>query len=568
MLKNNGELRIKDVNKNVELRGFVAGKRNLGGLIFVDLRDMYGITQVVFRPEFKDYKLASSLGNEDVINVKGKVVKRESINKDIPTGDIEVIASELSRYSKAKTTPLIIKDKTDALEDIRLKYRYLDLRRPVQKNFIIQKSLITQAFREHLIKEGFLELETPLLSKSTPEGARDYLVPSRIYPGEFYALPQSPQIYKQLFMIAGFDKYFQIAKCLRDEDLRADRQPEFNQIDIEVAYATQEDIFGLSERMFKAVFKKILNVNLKTPFQIMPYKDAIEFYGSDKPDLRFDMKIEDKTELFKKSEIGFLKSAENISVIRLLDKEDTISRKKIDEYTGFVKKYKAKGLAYLKRKGTEYQGSIAKFLNDNEIKNLNLKDNEIIFIVGDTYKITKTSLGALRLRLAREFNLIKPDQYKFVWINDFPMFEINEAGEIGAAHHPFTRPKGKIDPNNLMDAISSSYDLVLNGYELSSGSLRIYDTEEQHQMFKYLQLTEEDIKNRFGFFIEAFQYGVPPHGGIGFGLERIIMIMTNTENIRDVVAFPKTQSARDLMNNSPSPVDEKQLKELGLVIKK
>lgn len=568
MLKNNGELRKKDIGKNVSLRGFVDKKRNLGGLIFIDLRDMYGIIQIVFRPEFKDYKLASNLGNEDVIEITGKVVKRESVNKELKTGDVEIIADTLLVYSKAKTTPLIIKDKTDALENVRLKYRYLDLRRPIQKDFIIKRSKITQAFREALLKEGFLELETPLLSKSTPEGARDYLVPSRIYKGEFYALPQSPQIYKQLYMIAGFDKYFQIAKCLRDEDLRADRQPEFTQVDIEFAYADIESIYKLGEKMFKYVFKKILNKNLKTPFLKMSYDEAISKYGSDKPDLRFANIIEDMTDFFKKTDIRFLNSAENISVIRFIDKKGEITRKKIDEYTEYVKKYKAKGLAYLSKNGKEYSGSIAKLLKDSEKEALKLKNNEIIFIIGDTYKITKTALGALRLKLGKDFNLIKEDDYRFLWVYDFPLFELDDEGKISSTHHPFTRAKGKIDPKNLLNTKSSAYDLVLNGYELCSGSLRIYDKKEQYDMFKYLNISDDEIKSRFGFFVESFNYGIPPHGGLAIGLDRVVMILTKTTNIRDVIAFPKTQNARDLMNDSPSKVSQEQLDELGLIIKK
>ncbi len=567
MFKTNGELRLENVGEKVTLHGFVSKVRKLGGLIFVDLRDMHGITQVVFKPNFKDYETALKLSNEDTIEVSGKVIKRESINKDMKTGDIEVLVGDLKVFSKAMTPPIIISDKDDAQEEIRLKYRYLDLRKPKMKNYIIMRSKIVQAFREALLLENFLELDTPILSKSTPEGARDYLVPSRLYRGSFYALPQSPQIYKQLYMIAGFDNYFQIAKCLRDEDLRADRQPEFSQIDLEKSYTSEKDIFSLSERIFKYVFKKILNIDLKTPFKIMDYKDAIDNYGIDRPDLRFDLKIKDFTNIFKNSNINFLKDKELVNGIIVKDKDNLITRKKVDEYTELVKKYKASGIAWIKNTKPELTGSISKLVDENLLKELNLKNNECLFLIAGDYKIVKASLGALRNKLGRDFNLINNDEFSFLWINNFPLFELSDDGKITSTHHPFTLPKGDLYTEDPLKLTSYAYDLVLNGYELSSGSMRIYDSKMQEEIFKILRLSPDEIKNRFGFFTEAFKYGVPPHGGIAFGVERIVMLITKTDNIKDVVAFPKTQSARDLMNDSPSEVSKDQLSELFLEVK-
>lgn len=567
MFKTNGELRKENVGENVVLHGFVSKVRKLGGLVFVDLRDMHGITQVVFKPSFKNFELAEKLSSEDTIEVSGKVVNRESINKDLPTGDIEVIAKDLKIFSKAMTPPIIIKDDDTSQEETRLKYRYLDLRKPKMKNYIIMRSKIVQAFREALLLENFLELDTPILSKSTPEGARDYLVPSRLYKGSFYALPQSPQIYKQLYMIAGFDNYFQIAKCLRDEDLRADRQPEFSQIDIEKSYTSEKDIFSLSERIFKYVFKKILNIDLKTPFKIMDYKDAINNYGIDRPDLRFDLKIKDYTKIFKESNIEFLKKEEVINGLVIKDKNGIITRKKIDEYINIVKKYKAQSIAWVKKTKEGLAGSISKLVDEKILNEISLKNDECLLIVADNYKVVKSSLGALRNKLAKDFNLVKNDEYSFLWINNFPLFEKADDGSITSTHHPFTLPKGNLYTEDPLKLSSYAYDLVLNGYELSSGSMRIYDSKMQEEIFKILNLSTDEIKNRFGFFTEAFKYGVPPHGGIAFGVERIVMLITKTDNIKDVVAFPKTQSARDLMNDSPSVVSKKQLEELYLEVK-
>lgn len=568
---NNGELRITDVNKIVELKGWVAKKRNLGGLIFIDIRDRYGITQLVIKPENPNYDVANQLKNEYVIQVKGKVIERESKNKDLPTGDIEIECDELKILNTSIQPPIIIADNTDALEDTRLKYRYLDLRRPCMQKFFITKSKITQAVREYLTSEDFLELETPILAKSTPEGARDYLVPSRLYEGEFYALPQSPQIFKQLYMIAGFERYFQIARCFRDEDLRADRQPEFTQIDIETSFLNDTEIQTIVEGMFKHVFKKVLDIDLKTPFRRIKYEDAMNTYGSDKPDLRFGMELFDCTNLFNHIEFmdGVIKGI-------TVKNADHYTRKNIDELTNLAKKYKAKGLAYLRYQDNTLSGSIMKFLDEAKqkeiIDTLKLENGDLVLITYGKLKIVQISLGALRSFIAKKENMLDPKRFEFAWIVDWPVFEWSEEDNRWyASTHPFTRPKDeciKYMKTNPEKCYANAYDIVLNGYELGSGSLRIYDQDVQKLMFETLGLTDEDIKNKFGFFTEALKYGTPPHGGIGMGLERITMLMTNTDNIKDVVAFPKTQSARDLMCESPSSVDEKQLEDVHISVRK
>ncbi|MCR5462805.1 MAG: aspartate--tRNA ligase [bacterium] len=568
---NNGELRITDVNKIVELKGWVAKKRNLGGLIFIDIRDRYGITQLVVKPENPNYDVANQLKNEYVIQVKGKVIERESKNKDLPTGDIEIECDEIKILNTSIQPPIIIADNTDALEDTRLKYRYLDLRRPCMQKYFITKSKITQAVREYLTSEDFLELETPILAKSTPEGARDYLVPSRLYEGEFYALPQSPQIFKQLYMIAGFERYFQIARCFRDEDLRADRQPEFTQIDIETSFLNDTEIQTIVEGMFKHVFKKVLDIDLKTPFRRIKYEDAMNTYGSDKPDLRFGMELFDCTNLFNHIEFmdGVIKGI-------TVKNANHYTRKNIDELTNLAKKYKAKGLAYLRYQDNVLSGSIMKFLDEAKqteiIKELKLENGDLVLITYGKLKIVQISLGALRSFIAKKENMLDPKRFEFAWIVDWPVFEWSEEDNRWyASTHPFTRPKDeciKYMKTNPEKCYANAYDIVLNGYELGSGSLRIYDQDVQKLMFETLGLTDEDIKNKFGFFTEALKYGTPPHGGIGMGLERITMLMTNTDNIKDVVAFPKTQSARDLMCESPSAVDDKQLEDVHISIRK
>ena len=572
---NNIKYNMKNVGEKVNLNGWVAKKRNLGGLVFIDLRDRSGIIQLVVRPENKFYDLACSLKNESTINVKGTIQKRESINKNLKTGEIEVIVEELTLYSMSKDIPFEITEDTTALEDTRLKYRYLDLRRNNLKNNMIMRAKALKSIREYLDNNDFLEMETPVLCKSTPEGARDFLVPSRVSKGSFYALPQSPQLFKQLLMVSGFERYYQVAKCFRDEDLRADRQPEFTQLDMEMSFVTEEDVMNMTEGLFKKVFKDTINYDIELPLMRMKYDDAMDKYGSDKPDLRFEMPIIDITEIFKNTEIPFLKtSLENNNIINCLvvkNAADNYSRKEIDKLTDFVKKYKASGLAFLKVVGNELNGSI-KGLNEKEISdlfnNLKLEENDLILIITSTYKITKTALGALRCKLGADLNLINPNDYKFLWVTDFPAFEWSEEeNRFMATHHPFTMPKDS-DVDKLLNdkehCYSKAYDIVCNGYEAGGGSIRIHDEKVQEKMFEALELTQEQIESKFGWFVEALKYGCPPHGGLALGLERLIMLLCKTTNIRDVMAFPKTASASDLMSEAPNIVDENQLKELGI----
>lgn len=569
----NGELRITDVGKTVELKGWVQKKRNLGGLIFVDLRDKTGITQLIVNPDNPNYQVAEGLKNEYVVYAKGLVSERSSKNPNLPTGDIEVNVTELKVLNTAMQPPIIIADKTDALEDTRLKYRYLDLRRPVMQNYLIMKSKITNCIREYLVSKEFLELETPILAKSTPEGARDFLVPSRLYEGEFYALPQSPQIFKQLYMISGFERYFQIAKCFRDEDLRADRQLEFNQIDIETSFLNDREIQEIVEGMFVYLFKQILNIDLPTPFPRMTYNEALNTYGSDKPDTRFGMKLIECKELFKNVEFMYNEPACKCIVA---NNACGYTRKQLDEFTRVMKVNHAKGLAYLKYQNNEITGSFAKLLSDDDKKNivneLHLVDNDMVFVISDRLSVCNQALGALRKLIAKDQNLCNPDVYNFLWVTDWPIFEYNEdEGKYEVSTHPFTAPKPECEDLLLThpeDCYANAYDIVLNGYELGSGSLRIYNQDLQAKMFEVIGLSEEEIKERFGFFVEALKYGTPPHGGIGMGLERIVMLMTKTENIRDVIAFPKTLSARDLMMESPSSVDKVQLDDIHISVKK
>ncbi len=575
----NNSLRIDNINEEVTLFGWVQKKRDLGGVCFIDLRDRSGIVQLVAR-EGKCYEIASSLKSESVIKVKGIVSERESKNKNIPTGDIEIELSEIELLNSSNDLPFEISDDTTALEDTRLKYRYLDIRRREVTNNLMTRHKITMAVRNFLDKEKFLEVETPVLCKSTPEGARDYLVPSRVNKGKFYALPQSPQIFKQLLMIGGLERYFQIAKCFRDEDLRSDRQPEFTQIDIEMSFVEQDDVMDLAERLVAHVFKEIRGIDIKLPLMKMKYDDAISKYGSDKPDLRFDMPICDITEVFKNTSFSVFKNIvdENgiINCLVVKDAASKYSRKGLDQLTEFVKTYKASGLAYLKFED-EVTGSIAKVVSEEEISKLKdllgIEANDLVLIVADKkYNVVKTSLGALRCKLARELGLINKDDFKLLWVVEFPSFEYSEEeGRYVACHHPFTSPLDS-DVDKLIDdkahCYSKAYDIVINGYEAGGGSIRIHDGNVQEKMFRALELTEEDIKNKFGFFVEALKYGTPPHGGIALGLDRLTMLLTGTENIRDVIAFPKTASASCLMSECPNTVDEKQLDELNIQIKK
>ena len=575
---NNGSFTLKNLNEEVELYGWVQRKRNLGGLIFIDLRDRSGIIQLVVRPEDKFYDLASSLKIESVIKAVGVISERESKNLNIPTGEIEVIVKDLALINPSIDVPFEIGKDTTALEDTRLKYRYLDIRRENIKNNLMLRHKVTMIARNFLSDLGFVEVETPILCVPTPEGARDYLVPSRVSNGRFYALPQSPQIYKQLLMIGGMEKYFQIARCFRDEDLRADRQPEFTQIDIEMSFAEEEDIWNTVENLMKKIFKEVKNVELND-FVRLTYNECMDRFGSDKPDTRFGMEIQNITDIFKETTFeifsNIIKDGGIINAIVLKNEASNVSRKNVDKYTELVKVYKAKALSYLKYNDNELTGSIVKVLTDENkeeiIKKLNLTDNDMVFIIADEKEVVKTALGALRVRLGNDFNLINRDLYNFLWVTEFPMFEYSkEENRYVAAHHPFTSPR-KQDMDKLLtdkaNCYSRAYDLVLNGYELLSGSVRIHDSETQEKVFEAIDMTPSEAREKFGFFLDAFKYGAPPHCGVGIGLERLIMILADTYNIRDVVAFPKTASASCLMTEAPGRVTEKQLDELGIKIK-
>ena len=576
---NNNSLNIKNVGETVTLYGWVQKKRNLGAVVFIDLRDRSGIVQIVVRDNAKFYDVAASLKSESVLKVTGEVCERESKNPNLPTGDIEVEVSEIELLNTSKDIPFEISDDTTALEDTRLKYRYLDIRRRSVTNNLVVRHKITMAIRNFLDKENFLEVETPILCKSTPEGARDYLVPSRVNNGKFFALPQSPQIFKQLLMVGGVERYFQIARCFRDEDLRADRQPEFTQVDLEMSFVDQDDVMDLTERLVANVFKEVKGIDISLPLRRMPYDEAMEKYGSDKPDLRFGLEINNITDIFKNTEFVVFKNViENNGIINCLvvkDKANDYSRKGLDQLTEFVKTYRASGLAYLKI-AEEVTGSIAKVITEEELSNLkamlNLENNDLVLIVADSKRsVVKASLGALRCKLAKDLNMIDKDDYKLLWVTDFPSFEYSEEeGRYMACHHPFTAPLDSDVDKLLTDkanCYSKAYDIVINGYEAGGGSIRIHNEDVQNKMFEALELTEEDIKDKFGFFVEALKYGTPPHGGLALGLDRLTMLLTGTENIRDVIAFPKTASASCLMSECPNTVSDKQLEELGILIK-
>lgn len=576
-IKNNS-LRLSDVSRNVTLYGWVAKKRDLGGVCFIDLRDRSGIVQLVAR-EGEVYDIASGLKSESVLKVNGVVMERESKNPNMETGDIEVELSSIEVLNSSADLPFEITDDTTALEDTRLKYRYLDIRRNPIKNNLITRHKIMMAVRKFLDKEDFVEVETPVLCKSTPEGARDYLVPSRVSKGKFYALPQSPQLFKQLLMVGGMERYFQIAKCFRDEDLRSDRQPEFTQVDLEMSFVSEEDVMGLTEKLIAAIFKEVKGIDIALPLRRMKYDDAIRYYGSDKPDLRFDMKIHDVHDIFQTTEFGVFQNAlgedSSIVCIKVDGKSEEFSRKKIDALTEYIKTYKVKGLPYVKYENGEFTSGISKFLSDDEkkalIEELELKDKDMLFFGADRKNIVYTAIGALRLKLGKDLELINNDDYQLLWVTEFPSFEWSEEeGRYLACHHPFTAPLDSDVDKLLTDkahCYSKAYDIVINGYEAGGGSIRIHDENVQEKMFQALELSQEDIEEKFGFFVEALKYGTPPHGGLALGLDRLTMLLSGTDNIRDVIAFPKTTSASDLMSECPNTVSNEQLDELAISVK-
>ena len=575
-----GTLNEDNIEQAVLLKGWVQKRRDLGGLIFIDLRDVSGIIQVVFNPDVSKEALgvADKVRSEYVIQVKGKIVRRAegTINESMKTGKIEVVASDIEILNKAKNPPFLIEDNTGVSEDLRLKYRYLDLRREsLQTTFKIRHH-ITQVVRNFLNDDGYLEMETPILTKSTPEGARDYLVPSRVHSGKFYALPQSPQLFKQLLMMSGFEKYYQIARCFRDEDLRADRQPEFTQIDIETSFMTSDEIMEMTEKMMQMIMKEVKGIDVQSPFKRIRYDDAMKRFGSDKPDTRFGMELIDASDIFTQSDFNVFKGAVQaggkVSLLNVENKADEFSRRNIDELTEYVKVYGAKGLAWLKLEGDELTGPIAKFLSAEEkskvIDRAEATAGDLLLFVADKKEVVYDSLGALRLKLGKQLQLIDEDAFHFLWVTDWPLLEYDEdLDRYVAAHHPFTMPvdddldKLDKDPSNVR---AQAYDLVLNGFELGGGSLRIYKRDQQEKMFNVLGLSEEDVTSQFGFLLEALEYGAPPHGGIALGLDRIVMLLAGKTNLRDCILFPKTASASDLLTSAPNDVSDKQLEELNI----
>lgn len=574
-----GDLRTSDIGREVTVCGWVQRQRDLGQLIFIDLRDRTGIVQLAFDNETDRtiFEKAFAARSEYVLAAKGVVRERSSKNMEIPTGEIEVEVKDLRVLSKAETPPFEILDETNTNEELRLKYRYLDLRRgPLQRN-IMMRSKIAKVARDYFYENGFIEIETPMMMKSTPEGARDYLVPSRVHKGKFYALPQSPQIYKQLLMVAGYDRYIQLARCFRDEDLRADRQPEFTQIDMELSFVDMDEIMEINEGLFKRLFKDVLGQELPTPFPRMTYKDAMERYGSDKPDIRFGMEICDISELVKDCDFGVFKGAiENGGSVRGIvakNAASTLTRKEIDKLTEYVKGIGAKGLAFVRWVEDKPTCSFAKFMAEGQLENIlstmGAEKGDVVLLVADKNSVTLPVLGALRLAVAKKLDII-PKGFSFLWIVDFPFFEYDsESGEWVAMHHPFTMPREEClqyldtDPGKV---IAKAYDLTLNGTELSSGSIRITDYELQQKMFRALKLTDEEIEAKFGFLVEAYKYGAPPHGGMGIGLDRIAMILCEADSLRDVTAFPKVQNASEIMSACPSVVDKANLDILGIKV--
>jgi aspartyl-tRNA synthetase len=568
------------IGEKVILKGWVQKRRDLGGLIFIDLRDRTGIVQVVFNPETSPEALVSAerVRNEFVLDIEGVVVAREegTVNPNLKTGHIEIRAEKITILNEAKTPPFMLDDKTDVSEDVRLKYRYLDLRRPVMFETLKMRHQVTKAMREFLDGEGFLDIETPILTKSTPEGARDYLVPSRVHPGEFYALPQSPQIFKQLLMVGGFERYYQIARCFRDEDLRADRQPEFTQVDMEMSFMSQADIISLMENMMGKIMNEVKGLDVQTPFPQMTYQEAMDRYGSDKPDTRFEMELTDLSEIVKDSSFkvfaGAVSTGGQVKAINVKNGAGKYSRKDIDALTEFVAVYGAKGLAWLKAEEDGLKGPISKFVTEEEqnaIKTaLSVEAGDLLLFVADKTSVVADALGALRIKLGKELELIDQSKFNFLWVTDWPLLEYaEEEGRYYAAHHPFTMPAREdlalldSDPSQVR---AQAYDLVLNGYELGGGSLRIFEREVQEKMFNVLGFSKEEANEQFGFLMDAFEYGTPPHGGIALGLDRLVMILAGRTNLRDTIAFPKTASASCVLTEAPGEVSESQLDDLHL----
>lgn len=577
-----GEVNETAIGQRVSLKGWVRKRRDLGGLIFVDVRDRSGIVQVVFNPEISETasKIGESLRNEFVVHIDGLVVERAEgqVNAAMKTGKIEVQVDNVEIINAAKNPPFAIEDQTDVSEDLRLKYRYLDLRRPAMFETLKMRSDVTKTIRNFLDSEGFLDVETPILTKSTPEGARDYLVPSRVHDGEFYALPQSPQLFKQMLMVSGVDKYYQIARCFRDEDLRADRQPEFTQIDMEMSFQTMEDIIELNERLMIQVMKDVKGIDIDAGFERMSYRDAMERFGSDKPDVRFGMELTDVSELVKGSAFkvftGAVESGGQVKLINAKAQAANYSRKDIDALGEFAARYGAKGLAWLKVEEGGVKGPIAKFFEgemaDNLIAAAEAEAGDLLLFVADSKTVVADALGALRMKLGKDLDLIDQSIFKFLWITDWPLLEYDDKdGRYYAAHHPFTMPfeedldKLSTEPQNVR---AQAYDLVLNGYELGGGSARIYKRDIQEKMFEVLGFSKEEAIEQFGFLLEAFEYGTPPHGGIAFGLDRLVMLLAGRTNLRDTIAFPKTASASDMLTEAPSAVSSAQLEELNLSV--
>ncbi len=575
-----GELRSENIGEEVSLNGWIAKRRNLGGLIFCDVRDKTGITQVVFNDTIPTelFERADRLRSEYVVGVRGKVVERESKNPDLPTGDIEIIADDLVIYSEAETPPIYIKDDDNVDDNLRLKYRYLDLRKKKMQDNLAFRAKLTNVTRDYFAEQGFTEVETPMLIKSTPEGARDYLVPSRVNQGRFYALPQSPQTFKQLLMVGGTDRYVQIVKCFRDEDLRADRQPEFTQIDLEMSFVDVDDVIEVQEGFMKRVFKEMKGIDIETPFPRMSWQEAMERYGSDKPDTRFGFELVDLTDLVKGCEFKVfndaIESGGSVRGICIDGGAAEYTRKKIDKLTEAVKSYGARGMVWIKVTEEGISSSVNKFFSPEELQALadrfGAKAGDLILIISDKDRVVFDSLGFLRRHIAGELGLLDDEKINFLWVVDFPLFEYDEKEDRWSAmHHPFTSPKEedaellKTDPHSCH---ANAYDIVLNGVELGGGSIRIHDRQMQEDMFKALEMTQEEIDEKFGFLVEAFRYGTPPHGGLAYGLDRLIMLLTGEKSIREVIAFPKNQAAQCMVSEAPGIVDPAQLEELGLAI--